>query len=124
MLEDTLIPLAVFASIVAVVWLLVAGTVRIMMMRTLRDTARTSPDSLETVAQRLVAPPSGTRHDTAGLLGVALGAALAIAALIGAPAERTLLLQVALLPGFMGAALLGQRWLPGRTPTLPQLPQD
>ncbi len=124
MLEDTLIPLAVFASIVAVVWLLVAGTVRIMMMRTLRETARTSPDSLPTVAQRLAAPPRGANTDTIGLLGMALGLALAVAALIGGEGERTALLQVALLPGFMGAALFGQRWLPGRTPALPQLPQD
>ena len=122
-LEDSLIPLAVFASIIAITWLLVAGTVRIVMIRTLRDTARTSPESLETVARRLAAPPTGVRSETIGLLGIAFGAALAVAALIGAPAERTLLLQAALLPGFMGAALFGQRWLPSRTPTLPQLPE-
>lgn len=124
LLEDSLIPLAVFASIVGIVWILVAGTVRIMAIRTLRETARTSPASLETIAARLAAPPTGIRSETLGLLGMAMGAALCVAGLIGDAASRTVLIQTALLPGFMGAALFGQRWLPGRTPVQPQLPQD
>ena len=123
LLEDSLIPLAVFASIVGIIWMLVAGTVRIMTMRTLRETARTSPESLGTVAARLGAPATGVRSETIGLLGMAMGAALAVAGLIGDPVSRTLLIQTALLPGFMGAALFGQRWLPRKSTTPQQLPE-
>jgi hypothetical protein len=123
--DDTIVPLAVFGSMVAVVWLIVAGLVKIFTMKTLRDTARSSPESLALVAEKISAR-STTAGDTAGLLGIALGVALAVAALIGAPDMRVALLQLALLPGFMGAAQIARRWLlPAvRQPATPTPPAE
>jgi hypothetical protein len=117
--DDTVIPLAVFASIVAVVWLIISGIVRIFAMKTLRLTAKDSPDSLALVAERLAVRNAATA-EAVGLIGIALGAALAVAGLIGGPETRVALLQAVLLPGFIGAALVARRWIaPPKVPTLP-----
>jgi hypothetical protein len=117
--DDTVIPLAVFASIVAIVWMIMGGIVRIFAMKTLRLTAKDSPECLPLVAERL-AVRGATTAEMVGLIGIALGAALAVAGLIGAPETRVALLQAALLPGFIGAALVARGWIaPPRVEVLP-----
>jgi len=109
--ESIVIPLALFAAIVALVWLLTAMVTQMSMARTLRDAARTSPENLGLIAERLVAPRGGSAAEIAGFVGVGTGAALGIAALIGDAAMRTPILQGALLPLFIGGAMLLQGWL-------------
>jgi hypothetical protein len=112
-IEGLLVPLGVFAAVVAVFGLVTGLIGHWVTNNTLREALRTSPENVALVANKLQQRrPVNT--ETWGLLGIALGAALAGAGLIGAPETRVALLQAALLPGFIGGALFGQRWLPAR----------
>lgn len=110
-MESILVPLAVFASLVVIVGLITGLIGRWIVNRTLRAALQTSPDNLAIVVGSLHRRPP-MNLEIWGLVGVALGAALAVAGLIGDPASRIALVQAALIPGFIGAVLFGQRWLP------------
>ena len=111
--ESVLIPLAVFVAIVAVVGLITGVIGQWIVNRTVREALRTSPEQLSLVTDKLQ-QRRPLNLEIWGLVGIALGAALAVGALIGEPETRTALLQASLVPGFIGAALFGQRWLPKR----------
>jgi uncharacterized protein YneF (UPF0154 family) len=93
--------------------------------RTLREALKASPENLSMIADKLH-QRRPISLEIWGLLGMATGAALAVAALIGDPEMRTIFLQASLLPGFIGTALFGQRWLrkPGGAPAMETLPRE
>jgi peptidoglycan/LPS O-acetylase OafA/YrhL len=110
-LEDVLIPLGVFLAIVAIVALITAVIGHWISNKTVREALRSSPEHLALVTAKLL-QRRRWRPEAWGLMGIALGAALAVAGVIGAPEARIALFQAALIPGFAGLALIGQRWLP------------
>ncbi len=111
--ESVIIPLAVFAAIVAIIGLITGVIGQWIVNRTVREALRVSPEHLALVSDKLERRRQWS-PESWGLIGVALGAALAVAALIGAPDDRIALLQGSLIPAFTGLALIGQRWLPKR----------
>lgn len=115
-LESILIPLGAFVAIVAVFGMFTGLIGQWITNRTVREALRSSPENLKLVADKMQRRRQWS-PETWGLIGIAIGAAMAVAGLIGDPADRIALLQIALLPGFVGAALLGQRWLPKRQDT-------
>jgi uncharacterized protein YneF (UPF0154 family) len=123
--ESVLIPLGVFAAFVAIVALFTGLAGLWVVNRTMREALKTNPDSLPLLTGQMQ-QRRPWNLEIWGLVGMATGAALAVAAAIGAPEARTLLLQTSLLPGFIGAALFGQRWLPRRpdAPALGHLPAE
>jgi hypothetical protein len=123
--EAVLIPLAGMALVVALLGLVTGLIGHWIANRTMREALKASPENLAMMADKLH-QRRPLNLETWGLLGMATGAALAVAALIGAPEARTLLLQASLLPGFIGAALFVQRWLPrpGNAPAIEASPRD
>ncbi|KAB7648621.1 hypothetical protein [Polymorphobacter fuscus] len=109
--RELIIAMTVFVAIVAVVALITGVIGKAISNKTVREALRASPETVALVNQRLMARRRW-RPEAVGLLVMALGAALAGAALIGPVEQRVVLLQLALLPGFVGAALVGLRWLP------------
>lgn len=108
--EAIFIPLAGMAMVVSMLGLVTGLVGQWISNRTLRDALKANPENLALLADRLT-QRKPVDLETWGLVGIATGAALAVAALIGAPEARTILLQTSLLPGLVGAALFGQRWL-------------
>lgn len=123
--EAILIPLAGMALVATLLGLITSLIGHWIANRTLREALKASPENLAMMADKLHRRRP-INLEVWGLLGMATGAALAVAALIGAPETRTLLLQASLLPGFIGAALFGQRWLPrpGNAPAIEALPRE
>jgi hypothetical protein len=111
--EAVLIPLAGMVFVAALVGLVTGVIGQWIAHRTLREALKASPENLAVMADKL-SQRRPWNLEIWGLVSMATGTALAVAALIGAPETRTLLLQTALLPVFIGAALFGQRWLPKR----------
>nr|WP_310524388.1 hypothetical protein [Polymorphobacter sp.] len=109
--ESLLIPIGLFLAIVAIVALITEVVGLSITNKTVREALKASPEHLALVTDKFQKRRRWS-SDAVGLLGIALGAALVVAALIGAPGSRIALLQAALLPAFTGAALMGQRWLP------------
>jgi uncharacterized protein YneF (UPF0154 family) len=123
--EAILIPIAGMVFVAGLVGLVTGLFGQWISNRTLRDALKSNPENLAIMADKLhMRRPWNT--ELWGLVGMATGAALAVAALIGAPETRTLLLQTSLLPGFIGAALFGQRWLPkpGNAPAIESNPAE
>lgn len=120
-----LIPLAGMAMVVAMLGLIMGAIGQWIVNRTVREALKASPENLAMLADKLH-QRRPLNLEVWGLVGIATAAALAVAALIGDPASRTILLQTALLPGFIGAALFGQRWLPrpGNAPPIAALPGE
>ena len=112
--ESVLIPLAGMALVAGLLALVTNVIGQWIVNRTMREALKSSPENLALVADKLAARRPWNLENW-GLISMAVGAALAVAGLIGDPASRTVLLQTALLPGFVGAALFGQRWLPKRS---------
>jgi uncharacterized protein YneF (UPF0154 family) len=119
------VPLAAMALVAALLGLITSLIGHWIANRTLREALKASPENLSMIADKLH-QRRPISLEIWGLLGMATGAALAVAALIGAPEMRTLFLQASLLPGFIGAALFGQRWLPkpGNAPAIEALPRE
>lgn len=111
--EDVLIPIAGMLLVLAMLGLVTGVIGHWIAHRTLREALKASPENLALMADKLN-QRRPWNLELWGLVSIATGAALAVAALIGAPEARTVLLQTSLLPGFIGAALVGQRWLPKR----------
>ncbi len=111
--ESVLIPLAGMALVAGLLALVTNVIGQWIVNRTMREALKSSPENLALIADKLNARRPWNMESW-GLIGMATGAALAVAGAIGDPASRTLLVQTALLPGFIGAALFGQRWLPKR----------
>lgn len=109
--EAVLIPLAGMAMVVAMLGLVTGMIGNWFINRTVREALKASPENLAMVADKLH-QRRPLNLEIWGLLGMWSGAALAVAALIGAPEGRTILLQMSLLPGFVGVAMFGKRWLP------------
>ncbi len=109
--EELLVALAGMAMVVAMLGLITSLIGHWIANRTVREALKAAPENLGMLADKLH-QRRPLNLEIWGLIGMAGAAALAVAALIGAPAARTLLLQLALMPGFIGAALFGQRWLP------------
>lgn len=119
------IPLAGMALVATLLGLITSLVGHWIANRTMREALKASPENLSMMADKLH-QRRPINLEVWGLLGMATGAALAVAALIGAPETRTLLLQTSLLPGFIGAALFGQRWLPkpGNAPAIESNPAE
>ena len=119
--EEVLIPLAGMA-LVAVMLGLITGVIgQWISNRTLREALRSNPEQARMIINRM-GKQRRLNSDGIGLVAMAGGAALAVAALIGPAADRVAVLQVAVLPGFIGAAVFALRWLsPRRQGAAPEL---
>ena len=111
--SELMVSLAGLLAITAI-FALITGVLRYWMInRTMREALKSQPEQMALVSDKL-GMRADFNFDLWGLIGIATGAALAVAGVIGEAAQQTLLLQSALLPGFIGVALIGQRWLPRR----------
>ena len=77
-----------------------------------RDSALT-PELLDRIDEK---QPSGYSDDRTGLILIAIGAAILVFALIGAPTgDAADIASIAIFPIFVGAALAGRHWYRNRS---------
>jgi hypothetical protein len=77
-----------------------------MLNRTIRQAIEKQPEAVPAMLDRLGSADDGWRQDAVGWGLTGAGFAIAVAAIIGDPRDRIAFIQIALMPLFVGFALL------------------